>query len=183
MKFVNENEAQAALGLLKMVQCDEIEKEGTARSKGKFELEILSEYFNITAYPSYETRYDIAILLNISPKSLINEGNSQRIKFGSSNISMTNYKACIYNILSHIRRYNRYSEIQYSGYSKSKKLLKFEFSKIIFLILVNNTYLVLLFSTLISQRGTTLEEPTNNINEESDLEEETKVVKEVEENI
>ncbi|KAK1351055.1 homeobox domain-containing protein [Hamiltosporidium tvaerminnensis] len=131
MKFVNENEAQAALGLLKMVQCDEIEKEGTARSKGKFELEILSEYFNITAYPSYETRYDIAILLNISPKSvqiwfqntrqalreLINEGNSQRIKFGSSNISMTNYKACIYNILSHIRRYNRYSEIQYSGYS------------------------------------------------------------------
>ncbi|TBU10617.1 hypothetical protein CWI38_1645p0020, partial [Hamiltosporidium tvaerminnensis] len=36
---------------------------------------------------------------------------------------------------------------------------------------------------LISQRGTTLEEPTNNINKESDLEEETKVVKEVEENI
>ncbi|KAK1351092.1 hypothetical protein LUQ84_000365 [Hamiltosporidium tvaerminnensis] len=36
---------------------------------------------------------------------------------------------------------------------------------------------------LISQGGTTLEEPTNNINEESDLEEETKVVKEVEENI
>ncbi|TBU05793.1 hypothetical protein CWI39_0620p0010 [Hamiltosporidium magnivora] len=35
----------------------------------------------------------------------------------------------------------------------------------------------------ISQGGTTLEEPTNNINEESDLEEETKVVKEVEENI
>ncbi|TBT97744.1 hypothetical protein CWI36_2733p0020 [Hamiltosporidium magnivora] len=35
----------------------------------------------------------------------------------------------------------------------------------------------------ISQRGTTLEEPTNNINEESDLEEETKVIKEVEENI
>ncbi|KAK1348404.1 hypothetical protein LUQ84_002408 [Hamiltosporidium tvaerminnensis] len=34
---------------------------------------------------------------------------------------------------------------------------------------------------LISQGGTTLEEPTNNINEESDLEEETKVVKEVEE--
>ncbi|TBU09437.1 hypothetical protein CWI36_0029p0010, partial [Hamiltosporidium magnivora] len=31
--------------------------------------------------------------------------------------------------------------------------------------------------------GTTLEEPTNNINEESDLEEETAVVKEVEENI
>ncbi|TBU00094.1 hypothetical protein CWI37_1113p0020 [Hamiltosporidium tvaerminnensis] len=31
--------------------------------------------------------------------------------------------------------------------------------------------------------GTTLEEPTNNINEESDLEEETKVVKEVEENM
>ncbi|KAK1349419.1 hypothetical protein LUQ84_001595 [Hamiltosporidium tvaerminnensis] len=36
---------------------------------------------------------------------------------------------------------------------------------------------------LISQGGTTLEEPINNINEESDLEEETKVVKEVEENI
>ncbi|TBU12772.1 hypothetical protein CWI38_0635p0030, partial [Hamiltosporidium tvaerminnensis] len=36
---------------------------------------------------------------------------------------------------------------------------------------------------LISQGGTTLEEPTNNINEESDLEEETKVVKEVDENI
>ncbi|TBU13318.1 hypothetical protein CWI38_0469p0010 [Hamiltosporidium tvaerminnensis] len=36
---------------------------------------------------------------------------------------------------------------------------------------------------LISQGGTTLEEPTNNKNEESDLEEETKVVKEVEENI
>ncbi|TBU13379.1 hypothetical protein CWI38_0451p0030 [Hamiltosporidium tvaerminnensis] len=36
---------------------------------------------------------------------------------------------------------------------------------------------------LISQGGTTLEEPTNNINEESDLEEETIVVKEVEENI
>ncbi|TBT98219.1 hypothetical protein CWI39_2527p0010, partial [Hamiltosporidium magnivora] len=36
---------------------------------------------------------------------------------------------------------------------------------------------------LIPQGGTTLEEPTNNINEESDLEEETKVVKEVEENI
>ncbi|TBU09850.1 hypothetical protein CWI39_0029p0010 [Hamiltosporidium magnivora] len=36
---------------------------------------------------------------------------------------------------------------------------------------------------LISQGGTTLEEPTNNINEESDLEEETKVVKEVKENI
>ncbi|TBU20477.1 hypothetical protein CWI38_0065p0090 [Hamiltosporidium tvaerminnensis] len=36
---------------------------------------------------------------------------------------------------------------------------------------------------LISQGGTTLEEPTNNINKESDLEEETKVVKEVEENI
>ncbi|TBT96892.1 hypothetical protein CWI39_3333p0010, partial [Hamiltosporidium magnivora] len=35
----------------------------------------------------------------------------------------------------------------------------------------------------ISQGGTTLEEPTNNINEESDLEEETAVVKEVEENI
>ncbi|TBT99510.1 hypothetical protein CWI36_1951p0020, partial [Hamiltosporidium magnivora] len=35
----------------------------------------------------------------------------------------------------------------------------------------------------ISQGGTTLEEPTNNINEESDLEEETIVVKEVEENI
>ncbi|TBU09538.1 hypothetical protein CWI39_0063p0030, partial [Hamiltosporidium magnivora] len=35
----------------------------------------------------------------------------------------------------------------------------------------------------ILQGGTTLEEPTNNINEESDLEEETKVVKEVEENI
>ncbi|TBU10492.1 hypothetical protein CWI38_1722p0020 [Hamiltosporidium tvaerminnensis] len=35
----------------------------------------------------------------------------------------------------------------------------------------------------ISQGGTTLEEPTNNINEESDLEEETKVVKEVEEKI
>ncbi|TBT97223.1 hypothetical protein CWI36_3052p0010 [Hamiltosporidium magnivora] len=35
----------------------------------------------------------------------------------------------------------------------------------------------------ISQGGTTLEEPTNNINKESDLEEETKVVKEVEENI
>ncbi|TBU13642.1 hypothetical protein CWI38_0373p0020 [Hamiltosporidium tvaerminnensis] len=34
----------------------------------------------------------------------------------------------------------------------------------------------------ILQEGTTLEEPTNNINEESDLEEETKVVKEVEEN-
>ncbi|TBU00041.1 hypothetical protein CWI37_1131p0020 [Hamiltosporidium tvaerminnensis] len=31
--------------------------------------------------------------------------------------------------------------------------------------------------------GTTLEEPTNNINEESNLEEETIVVKEVEENI
>ncbi|TBU13039.1 hypothetical protein CWI38_0213p0030 [Hamiltosporidium tvaerminnensis] len=30
---------------------------------------------------------------------------------------------------------------------------------------------------LISQRGTTLEEPTNNINEESDLEEETIVLK------
>ncbi|TBT98039.1 hypothetical protein CWI39_2612p0010, partial [Hamiltosporidium magnivora] len=36
---------------------------------------------------------------------------------------------------------------------------------------------------LFSQRGTTLEEPTNNINKESDSEEETKVVKEVEENI
>ncbi|KAK1349053.1 hypothetical protein LUQ84_001734 [Hamiltosporidium tvaerminnensis] len=36
---------------------------------------------------------------------------------------------------------------------------------------------------LISQGGTTLEEPTNNINKESDLEEETAVVKEVEENI
>ncbi|TBU02190.1 hypothetical protein CWI36_1166p0030 [Hamiltosporidium magnivora] len=36
---------------------------------------------------------------------------------------------------------------------------------------------------LISQGGTTLEEPTNNINEESDLEEETVLVKEVEENI
>ncbi|TBU06179.1 hypothetical protein CWI36_0499p0040 [Hamiltosporidium magnivora] len=36
---------------------------------------------------------------------------------------------------------------------------------------------------LISQGVTTLEEPTNNINKESDLEEETKVVKEVEENI
>ncbi|TBT98733.1 hypothetical protein CWI39_2301p0010, partial [Hamiltosporidium magnivora] len=35
----------------------------------------------------------------------------------------------------------------------------------------------------ILQGGTTLEEPTNNINEESDLEEETKVVKEVEENM
>ncbi|TBU02752.1 hypothetical protein CWI39_1094p0010, partial [Hamiltosporidium magnivora] len=35
----------------------------------------------------------------------------------------------------------------------------------------------------ISQGGATLEEPTNNINEESDLEEETLVVKEVEENI
>ncbi|TBU00749.1 hypothetical protein CWI36_1545p0010 [Hamiltosporidium magnivora] len=35
----------------------------------------------------------------------------------------------------------------------------------------------------ILQEGTTLEEPTNNINEESDLEEETIVVKEVEENI
>ncbi|KAK1350793.1 hypothetical protein LUQ84_000073 [Hamiltosporidium tvaerminnensis] len=35
----------------------------------------------------------------------------------------------------------------------------------------------------ISQGGTTLEEPTNNINEESNLEEETEVVKEVEENI
>ncbi|TBU01583.1 hypothetical protein CWI36_1307p0010 [Hamiltosporidium magnivora] len=34
----------------------------------------------------------------------------------------------------------------------------------------------------ISQEGTTLEEPTNNINVESDLEEVTKVVKEVEEN-
>ncbi|TBT96732.1 hypothetical protein CWI37_2776p0010 [Hamiltosporidium tvaerminnensis] len=38
-------------------------------------------------------------------------------------------------------------------------------------------------ATLISQGGTTLEEPTNNINEESDLEEETEVVKEVNENI
>ncbi|TBU03400.1 hypothetical protein CWI36_0930p0020, partial [Hamiltosporidium magnivora] len=36
---------------------------------------------------------------------------------------------------------------------------------------------------LISQGGTNLEEPTNNINKESDLEEETIVVKEVEENI
>ncbi|TBU11607.1 hypothetical protein CWI38_1119p0010, partial [Hamiltosporidium tvaerminnensis] len=36
---------------------------------------------------------------------------------------------------------------------------------------------------LISQGGTTLEEPTININEESDLEEEAVVVKEVEENI
>ncbi|TBU05849.1 hypothetical protein CWI36_0566p0010 [Hamiltosporidium magnivora] len=36
---------------------------------------------------------------------------------------------------------------------------------------------------LISQGGTNLEEPTNNINKESDLEEETKVIKEVEENI
>ncbi|TBU05336.1 regulatory subunit of 26S proteasome [Hamiltosporidium magnivora] len=36
---------------------------------------------------------------------------------------------------------------------------------------------------LISQGGTTLEEPTNNINEESDLEEETVLVKEVEDNI
>ncbi|TBU09764.1 hypothetical protein CWI36_0001p0010, partial [Hamiltosporidium magnivora] len=36
---------------------------------------------------------------------------------------------------------------------------------------------------LISQGGTTLEELTNNINKESDLEEETEVVKEVEENI
>ncbi|TBU03417.1 hypothetical protein CWI36_0927p0030, partial [Hamiltosporidium magnivora] len=35
----------------------------------------------------------------------------------------------------------------------------------------------------ILQGGTTLEEPTNNINEESDCEEETKVVKEVEENM
>ncbi|TBU06969.1 hypothetical protein CWI39_0393p0010 [Hamiltosporidium magnivora] len=35
----------------------------------------------------------------------------------------------------------------------------------------------------ISQGGTTLEEPTININEGSDLEEETKVVKVVEENI
>ncbi|TBT98477.1 hypothetical protein CWI36_2372p0010 [Hamiltosporidium magnivora] len=35
----------------------------------------------------------------------------------------------------------------------------------------------------IPQKGTTLEEPTNNINKDSDLEEETKVVKEVEENI
>ncbi|TBU04506.1 hypothetical protein CWI39_0798p0020 [Hamiltosporidium magnivora] len=35
----------------------------------------------------------------------------------------------------------------------------------------------------ILQGGTTLEEPTNNINEESGLEEETIVVKEVEENI
>ncbi|TBT96947.1 hypothetical protein CWI36_3249p0020, partial [Hamiltosporidium magnivora] len=40
----------------------------------------------------------------------------------------------------------------------------------------NNTF-------LISPEGTTLEEPTNNINEESDLEEETIVVKEVEESI
>ncbi|KAK1347525.1 hypothetical protein LUQ84_003060 [Hamiltosporidium tvaerminnensis] len=36
---------------------------------------------------------------------------------------------------------------------------------------------------LISQGGTTLEEPTNNINKESDLEEDTKVIKEVEEKI
>ncbi|TBT97261.1 hypothetical protein CWI39_3066p0010 [Hamiltosporidium magnivora] len=35
----------------------------------------------------------------------------------------------------------------------------------------------------ISQGGTTIEEPISNINKESDLEEETKVVKEVEENI
>ncbi|KAK1347572.1 hypothetical protein LUQ84_003105 [Hamiltosporidium tvaerminnensis] len=35
----------------------------------------------------------------------------------------------------------------------------------------------------ISQGGTTLKEPTNNINKESDLGEETKVIKEVEENI
>ncbi|TBU06947.1 hypothetical protein CWI39_0397p0010 [Hamiltosporidium magnivora] len=38
-------------------------------------------------------------------------------------------------------------------------------------------------TSLILEGGTTLEEPTNNINEESDLEEETKVVKEVEENM
>ncbi|TBT99375.1 hypothetical protein CWI36_2002p0010 [Hamiltosporidium magnivora] len=38
-------------------------------------------------------------------------------------------------------------------------------------------------ATLISQGGTTLEEPTNNINEEPELEEETVVVKKVEENI
>ncbi|TBU03656.1 hypothetical protein CWI36_0887p0020, partial [Hamiltosporidium magnivora] len=38
-------------------------------------------------------------------------------------------------------------------------------------------------TSLILEGGTTLEEPTNNINEESDLEEETKVVKEVKENI
>ncbi|TBU02985.1 hypothetical protein CWI39_1052p0010 [Hamiltosporidium magnivora] len=36
---------------------------------------------------------------------------------------------------------------------------------------------------LISQRGTTLEEPTNNINEDSNLEEETEVVNEIEENM
>ncbi|KAK1347200.1 hypothetical protein CWI38_1349p0020 [Hamiltosporidium tvaerminnensis] len=36
---------------------------------------------------------------------------------------------------------------------------------------------------LISQGGTTLEEPINNTNEESDLEEETVVVKEIDENI
>ncbi|TBT98176.1 hypothetical protein CWI36_2500p0010, partial [Hamiltosporidium magnivora] len=36
---------------------------------------------------------------------------------------------------------------------------------------------------LFSQGGTMLEEPTNNINEESDLEEETAVVREIEENI
>ncbi|TBT98142.1 hypothetical protein CWI37_1886p0020 [Hamiltosporidium tvaerminnensis] len=35
----------------------------------------------------------------------------------------------------------------------------------------------------ISQGGTTLEEPTNNINEESDLEEDTVELEEVEENI
>ncbi|TBT97733.1 hypothetical protein CWI39_2783p0010, partial [Hamiltosporidium magnivora] len=39
------------------------------------------------------------------------------------------------------------------------------------------------YKPLISQEGTTLKEPTNNINEESDLEEETIVVKEVEENM
>lgn len=94
MKSLTKNEIDALLGLFclkndRMIK-KQVREEGY-KYKSKLQIQLLERVFQITKYPSTNTRTDLAILLEISPRSVqIWFQNTRQIKKENSGGSTDN---------------------------------------------------------------------------------------------
>lgn len=65
-----EREGDAIVGLLKLKRMSQRGRTAGYHYKTPFQIFVLTSVFKLTNYPSRITRHDLAILLNISPRSI-----------------------------------------------------------------------------------------------------------------
>lgn len=86
----DEIKAESILGLLKMKRTvsNRLSRSKNYKYKSQYQLRVLYRVYNVTPYPSSETRNDLGILLNMHPRSvqIWFQNTRQNSKDGSGSI-------------------------------------------------------------------------------------------------